>query len=144
MIKTLISTNKFYVELTLASIIFTVALFMDRLMDAIIYMLYFVIFLEITRAVVNYIREERVILTTLVDAFVILALRELIVNVVKINDKNIDSWNSLFNSPMNFNIMVISGVILFLLLVRYLVIKTSHRCILGRDKNCDVDDTIKI
>ncbi|TLP41276.1 hypothetical protein FDK22_00965 [Arcobacter arenosus] len=138
--KSLISTNKFYVELSLASIIFAVALFMDRLMDAIIYMLYFVIVLEITRAVVNYIREERVILTTLVDAFVILALRELIVNVVKINDKNIDSWNALFTSPNNFNIMVISGVIIFLLFVRYLVVKTSHRCILGKNKPCEFDD----
>jgi len=140
MIRTLVSKNKFYVELSLASIIFAVALFMDRLMDAIIYMLYFVIVLEITRAVVNYIREERVILTTLVDAFVILALRELIVNVVKINDKHIDSWNALFSSPMNFNIMVISGVIIFLILVRYLVVKTSHRCILGKNKPCDIDE----
>lgn len=140
MIKTLVSKNKFYVELSLASIIFAVALFMDRLMDAIIYMLYFVIVLEITRAVVNYIREERVILTTLVDAFVILALRELIVNVVKINDKNIDSWNALFTSPNNFNIMVISGVIIFLIVVRYLVVKTSHRCILGKNRPCDIDE----
>ena len=140
MIKTLVSKNKFYVELSLASIIFAVALFMDKLMDAIIYMLYFVIVLEITRAVVNYIREERVILTTLVDAFVILALRELIVNVVKINDKNIDSWNALFTSPNNFNIMVISGVIIFLIVVRYLVVKTSHRCILGKNRPCDIDE----
>ncbi len=140
MIKTLFGTNKFYVELSLASIIFIVALFMDKLMDAIIYMLYFVIVLEITRAVVDYIREERVILTTLVDAFVILALRELIVNLVKINDKNIDSWNALFSSPHNFNIMIISGVIIFLIFVRYLVVKTSHRCILGKKKPCEFDE----
>lgn len=140
MIKTLVSKNKFYVELAVATIIFSIATFMDKLMDAIIYMLYFIIFLEITRAVVNYIREERVILTTLVDAFVILALRELIVNVVKINDKNINSWEALFSSPMNFNIMIISGVIIFLIFVRYLVVKTSSRCLLGGSRSCKNDD----
>lgn len=134
MIKTLVFKNKFYTEFILATILFAGALYLDSLMDTIIYMLYFIIFLEITRSVVNYIREQRVILTTLVDAFVILALRELIVNVVKINDKNIDSWNALFSSPMNFNIMVISGVIIFLLVVRFLVVKTSDRCILGQGK----------
>lgn len=139
MIKTLVSKNKFYVELGLATIVFAVALLLDRLMDAIIYMLYFIIFLEITRAVVNYIREERVILTTLVDAFVILALRELIVNVVKINEEKIDSWHALFSSPMNFNIMIISGVIIFLIFVRFLVVKTSHKCLLGGSRNCGVE-----
>jgi uncharacterized membrane protein (DUF373 family) len=134
MIKALIARNKFYMELSVATIVFVVALVFDMLMDAIIYMLYFIIFLEITRAVVNYIREERVILTTLVDAFVILALRELIVNVVKINDEKISSWEALFTSPMNFNIMIISGVIIFLLVVRFLVVKTSDKCILGQGK----------
>lgn len=136
MIKTLLSKNKFYLELSLATIVFIVALVFDRLMDAIIYMLYFIIFLEITRAVVNYIREERVILTTLVDAFVILALRELIVNVVKINEETISSWNELFTSPMNFNIMIISGVIVFLLFVRYLVVRTSVKCMTGGKGSC--------
>ena len=136
MIKALIARNKFYMELSVATIVFVVALVFDMLMDAIIYMLYFIIFLEITRAVVNYIREERVILTTLVDAFVILALRELIVNVVKINDEKISSWEALFTSPMNFNIMIISGVIVFLLFVRYLVVRTSVKCMTGAKGSC--------
>lgn len=135
MIKTLVSKNKFYVELTLASILFAGALLFGKLLDTIIYMLYFIIFLEITRAVVNYIREERVILTTLVDAFVILALRELIVNVVKINDEEINSWDKLFASHLNFNIMVISGVIVFLLIVRYMSVKTSQKYIFEKMRN---------
>ena len=76
--KTLLNffSDKLYVELAITSVLFVIALVMDRLMDFIIYMLYFVIFLEIVRAVVNYVREERVSMTLLVDAFIILALRD--------------------------------------------------------------------
>ncbi len=132
--------DKFYIELGLASTLFTIALFLNMLMEFIIYMLYFIIFLEIVRAVINYIREQRVVLSLLVDAFIILALRELIVNVVKINKENIDSLEVLFTNSFNFNILIISGVILFLLLVRYLSVKTSQSYILDqprKSKNLD-------
>ena len=69
-------SDKLYIELSIAGILFLIALVLDMLMDFIIYMLYFVIFLEIVRAVVNYVREERVSMTLLVDAFIILALRD--------------------------------------------------------------------
>lgn len=128
--------DKFYIELGLASILFIIALFLNMLMEFIIYMLYFIIFLEIVRAVINYIREQRVVLSLLVDAFIILALRELIVNVVKINKENIDSLEALLNSSLNFNILIISGVILFLLLVRYLSVKTSQSYILEKSNKC--------
>lgn len=118
--------DKFYIEVGLASLLFVIALWMNMLMEFIIYMLYFIIFLEIVRAVLNYIREQRVVLALLVDAFIILSLRELIVNVVKINKEEINSLESLLSSSLNYNIMVIAGVILFLLLVRFLAVKTSH------------------
>ena len=130
--------DKFYIEVGLASFLFLIALFLDMLMEFIIYMLYFIIFLEIVRAVLNYIREQRVVLALLVDAFIILSLRELIVNVVKINKENIDSLEALLNSSLNYNILIISGVILFLLIVRYLAVKTSQRYLLkGTKKNSD-------
>lgn len=132
--------DKFYIELGLASFLFLIALFMNKLMEAIIYMLYFIIFLEIVRAVINYIREQRVVLSILVDAFIILALRELIVNVVKINEEKIDSIDALFASPLNYNIMIISGVVVFLLFVRYLSVKTSQKYMLDKMKNCDCHD----
>jgi len=125
--------DDFYIEVGLAFVLFAVALYLDKLMEFIIYMLYFIIFLEIVRAIINYIREQRVVLALLVDAFIILSLRELIVNVVKINKENIDSFDSLFSSSLNFNILIISGVILFLLLVRYLAIKTSQKCLLDKE-----------
>ncbi|PLY08487.1 MAG: hypothetical protein C0625_02555 [Arcobacter sp.] len=132
--------EKFYIEIGLSSILFIVALMMDMLMEFIIYMLYFIIFLEIVRAVVNYIREQRVILSMLVDAFIILSLRELIVNVVKINKENIDSLDTLFASSLNYNILIISGVIVFLLFVRYLSVKTSQKYLIDKMKNCDCHD----
>jgi len=119
--------DKFYIELIVAAALFLIALAFNMMMDFIIYMLYFIIFLEITRAVINYIREQRVVLALLVDAFIILALRELIVNVVKINNEKLDSIEALFSSSLNWNILIISGVVLFLLLVRYLSVKTSQR-----------------
>ncbi len=118
--------DKFYIEMLLASILFAIALFMDMLMEFIIYMLYFIIFLEIIRAVLNYIREQKVVLALLVDAFIILALREFIVNVVKINTEEINSFDALISSSFNYNILIIAGVIVFLFLVRYLSVKTAH------------------
>lgn len=124
--------EKFYIELIVAAGLFLTALVFNMLMEFIIYMLYFIIFLEITRAVIDYIREQRVVLTTLVDAFIILGLRELIVNVVKINNEKLDSMEAIFANSLNWNILVISGVILFLLVVRYLSVKTSEKYILER------------
>lgn len=125
--------DRFYIEFTITAVLFLIALAMDKLMEAIIYMLYFIIFLEIVRTVVNYVREQRVIISSLVDAFIVLALRELIVNLVKINNETITSLQDLYANSLNHNILVISGVILFLLLVRYLSVKTSYMYIMKKD-----------
>lgn len=119
--------DKLYIELSIASALFLIALALDMLMDFIIYMLYFIIFLEIVRAVVNYVREQRVTLSLLVDAFIILALREFIVNVVKINKEELGTLEAVFSSPVNFNLLILSGVIFFLLIVRYMSVKSSQR-----------------
>jgi uncharacterized membrane protein (DUF373 family) len=104
-------------------------------------MLYFIIFLEIVRAVVNYVREQRVILSLLVDAFIILALREFIVNVVKVNKENLSTIDALFSSAINLNLFVLAGVIIFLLLVRFLSVKTSQRYLFAkREKNKEFDE----
>jgi len=113
-------------EIIVAIILFIIAVLFDKLMDFIIYMLYFIIFLEIVRALMSYIHEERVMIRFLVDAFIILSLREFIVNVVKINKESIDSYDMLIHSPTTINLVVLSTVILFLFFIRYLAIKTSH------------------
>ncbi|UTJ07445.1 hypothetical protein [Arcobacter roscoffensis] len=120
-------SDKLYIELAIASVLFIIALSLGMLMDFIIYMLYFIIFLEIVRAVINYIREQRVALTLLVDAFIILALREFIVNVVKVNKEELNSIDAIFSSAVNYNLLILSGVIVFLLVVRYFSIKTSQK-----------------
>lgn len=129
--------DKFYIEILLASALFLVALSLDMMLEFIIYMLYFIIYLEIVRAVINYIREQRVVISFLVDAFIILALRELIVNLVKINNEKIDSIEALWASSLNYNIMIISGVILFLFLVRYLSVKTAPKYLIDKIKKTD-------
>jgi uncharacterized membrane protein (DUF373 family) len=134
--KTIINffSEKLYIELSIAGVLFFIALIMDKLMDFIIYMLYFIIFLEIVRAVVNYIREERVSLSLLVDAFIILALREFIVNVVKVNKEELSTFEAVFSSSVNINLLVLSGVLVFLLFIRYLSVISSQRY-LFKDKN---------
>ena len=136
--KTIINffSEKLYIELSIAAVLFLVALVLDMLMDFIIYMLYFIIFLEIVSAVVNYIREERVSLSLLVDAFIILALREFIVNVVKVNKENLNTFEAIFTSSVNMNLLVLSGVIVFLLFIRYLSVISSQRY-LFKDRNPD-------
>lgn len=134
--KTLLNffSDKLYIELTITAVLFLIALALDKLMDFIIYMLYFIIFLEIVRAVVNYVREQRVTMSLLVDAFIILALREFIVNVVKVNKEELNSLDALFSSAVNLNLLILSGVIVFLLLVRYLSVISSQRYLL-KDKS---------
>ena len=130
--KTLVNffSDKLYIELSITAVLFVIALALDKLMDFIIYMLYFVIFLEIVRAVVNYIREQRVTLSLLVDAFIILALREFIVNVVKVNKEELATFEAIFASAVNYNLLILSGVIIFLLVVRYLSVISSQRYLL--------------
>ena len=141
-------SDKLYIEISIASVLFVIALATNMLMDFIIYMLYFIIFLEIVRAVVNYVREQRVALSLLVDAFIILALREFIVNVVKVNKENIATIDALFSSAVNLNLFVLAGVIIFLLLVRFLSVKTSQRYLFAKRENKkefedEEDSTIK-
>ncbi|MEA3512046.1 MAG: hypothetical protein U9R37_00445 [Campylobacterota bacterium] len=117
--------SKFYIELIVASSLFIIAIFTNSMVTLIIYLLYFIIFLEIVRAVVNYMEEKRIKLRILIDAFIILALREFIVNVVKINKEELNSINDVLASSTNFHIMIFSGVLLFLFILRWLAIVTS-------------------
>jgi len=130
-------SDKLYIELSIAAILFLIALALDMLMDFIIYMLYFIIFLEIVRAVVNYIREQRVTMSLLVDAFIILALREFIVNVVKVNKEELTTFEAIFSSSVNYNLLILSGVIIFLLIVRYLSVISSQRYIFKDEEKVD-------
>ena len=95
------------------------------IVDIVISLLYFIILLEIVRAVIGFIREQRIKIRFLIDAFIILALREFIVNVVKINNESIDGIDALFASSTNYHILVFSGVLVFLFFLRWLAYFTS-------------------
>jgi hypothetical protein len=62
-----------------------------------------------------------------------LALREFIVNVVKVNKEELSTFEAIFSSSINFNLLILSGVILFLMIIRYLSIITSQKHLL-KDK----------
>jgi len=117
--------SKFYIELIVASALFIVAVVTDSVVLIIIYLLYFIIMLEIVRAVMSFMREKRVKIRILIDAFIILTLREFIVNVIKINKEDITSFEMLLTNSTNFHILIFSGVLLFLFVLRWLAILTS-------------------
>jgi hypothetical protein len=54
-----------------------------------------------------------------------LALREFIVNVVKINNEEITGFDSLLANSTNFHVLVFSGVLVFLFFLRWLSYLTS-------------------
>ena len=129
--------QKLYIELIVATSLFVFALWTDSMIQFIIHMLYFIIFLEIVRAVANYIREQRVIISLLVDAFIILTLREFIVNVVKINDVAFVSLEHVLKESLNINLFILAIIIVFLFLVRFLAVKTSQRNLLNDHTKID-------
>ena len=118
--------DKFYWEIIISVILFGIALVTGSILEFIISMLYFIIFLEIVRAVSNFIREQKIKITLLIDAFIILTLREFIVNVVKINKEDFSSFTMVFTSSVNFHIMIFSGVLVFLFLLRYVADKKLY------------------
>ena len=73
----------------------------------------------------SFMREKRVKIRILIDAFIILTLREFIVNVIKINKEDITSFEMLLTNSTNFHILIFSGVLLFLFVLRWLAILTS-------------------
>jgi len=117
--------EKFYIEITVAIILFIFAISTNNMVGIIIYLLYFIIMLEVVRAVMSFIREQRVQIRILIDAFIILSLREFIVNVVKLNKEQITSIDLLLSNSTNFHILIFSGVIVFLFILRWLAIFTS-------------------
>ncbi len=113
------------IELIIAILLFFIAIITDSIINIIILLLYFIILIEIVKAVSNFIQEKKVQLRQLIDAFIVLSLREFIVNVVKINKENINTFESLFSSSTNFHILIFSGVLIFLFFLRWLSVKTT-------------------
>ena len=117
--------TKTNVEITVAVLLFMIASYLGLIVKFIVYALYFMIFLEIVRALLGFIKENRVKLGILIDVFIILALREFIVNVVKINNEPFASFEDVFASSTNYHVMIFSGVLIFLFSLRYLAKATS-------------------
>ena len=117
--------NKFYMEMIISIVLFLIAMSTNSVIEIVVGLLYFIIILEVVRAVMSFLREKRVKIRFLIDAFIILALRDFIVNVVKINKEEFNSVDALLQSSTNFHIMIFSGVVLFLFILRWLAYFTS-------------------
>jgi len=111
--------NKFYIELLAALTLFIFAIATNSMISIIINLLYFIIMLEITRAVIGFIREQRIEIWILIDAFIILTLREFIVNVVKINKEKFYSIEMLLSNSTNYHILIFAVVLVFLFILRW-------------------------
>ncbi|CAA6806933.1 MAG: Unknown protein [uncultured Campylobacterales bacterium] len=112
--------DKYSVELVLSILAFIVAIYLDKVIEVVIYALYFLIFLELTRAILTFIREQRVIVRYLVDALIIFVLREFIINVVKINTQDLQHISDILKNSVGINTILLGGVLLFMFFVRYL------------------------
>lgn len=117
--------NRLNREVFLAAVLLLIASIFGLIMEMIIYALYFMILLEIVRVLRGFIYENRVKLRVLIDIFIILALREFIVNVVKINKEDFNSIVDVFASSTNYHILIFSGVLVFLFVLRFLAKVTS-------------------
>ena len=121
----LLDYDKYYIELFIAIMFFVVAIATNSMILIIVNLLYFIIVLEIVRAVIGFLREQKVKIYLLIDAFIILTLREFIVNVVKVNKENISSIEQLLSNGTIFHILIFSGVLIFLFILRWLSTFTS-------------------
>lgn len=112
----ILSCRSVGLELVVALDLFIMAFFYDPIM-VITKMLYFLIVLEITRMVVEYIKSKthRVKIRYLVDASIIAVLREVIIFIVDAH-----------SLEEHFNILTIYGFILtFLMAFRFVAMKIS-------------------
>lgn len=125
-LKKLLKT-KYTLEIAISFVMFVIAIYFHNFIEIIIYILYFLIFLELTRTVITFITEHRVIVRYLVDAAIIFILREFIINVVKINIQEFENWDQMFNNHVVINVMLLSYVLLFMFLLRFLANKTMMK-----------------
>ena len=133
------SYKRLNLEIFLAILLFLIASIFNLIIETIIYTLYFMIFLEIIRVLIGFIFDNRVKLRTLIDIFIILALREFIVNVVKINKEDFNSIVDIYMSSTNYHILIFSGVLVFLFILRLFAKVTSPDgcCNLSCQKNIE-------
>ena len=112
-----LSCNSVSLPVIVASILFGVAFFLENPVMIVINLLYFIIILEVTRMIDEYIRspDHRVKIRYLVDAAIIAALREIIIIIV-------DSHHLLENIK---SLEIYGCITLALMLLRYISMKIS-------------------
>lgn len=110
-------TNTVSIEVSIAIILFLISLTVFTPIDIIIKLLYFIVILEITRMVVEYIRSDnhRVKIRYLVDAVIIAIIREVLIIIV-------DSHHLLINKN---NLFVYIILLFIFIILRIIVMKST-------------------
>ena len=113
----LFSCTSVYLEVIVASILFALAMYVKDPISVVINLLYFIIILEVTRMVIEYIRspEHRVKIRYLVDASIVAVLREIIIIVVDSHNM----YEHLFQLALYIPLLFIT------LSARYIVMKIT-------------------
>lgn len=114
--KSLFNCNSVSLEVTIAAILFGIALIFSHI-AVVINLLYFIIILEITRMIVEYIKSptHRVKIRYLVDAAIVAVVRELIIIIVD-SHKLVEHLLAL---------KIYFGILFGLLIARIIVLKIS-------------------
>ena len=116
-----------YFRFFVATVFFILAIGTNSILEFIIYILYFIIFIELTNITAELIIRKHIKMRYIIDTFIVISLRELIVSVSKMSSSqpNYSDIFTFIQQAQNLNVMVYSGVILFLFLIKYITLKLT-------------------
>ena len=118
--------HKTLLEVSVAIILFLYASISGNIVNTIIYILYFIIFLELTNLVFDFIAYMQIKIKIVLNTFIIIILRELIVVISKLGKIEITSTEMLWQTPSVYHIIIYTIAILVLFFIKYISIITSE------------------
>ena len=118
--------HKTLIEVSVAIILFLYASISGNIVNTIIYILYFIIFLELTNLVFDFIAYMQIKIKIVLNTFIIIILRELIVVISKLGKIEITSTEMLWQTPSVYHIIIYTIAILVLFFIKYISIITSE------------------
>ena len=113
-------------EVAVATLLFLYASFSGNIVNTIIYILYFIIFLELTNLVFDFITYMQIKIKIVLNTFIIIILRELIVVISKLGKVEISSVEMLWQTPSVYHIIIYTIAVLVLFFIKYISIITSE------------------
>jgi uncharacterized membrane protein (DUF373 family) len=107
-------TNTVSIEVSIAIILFLISLTLFTPIEIIIKLLYFIVILEITRMVVEYIRSDnhRVKIRYLVDAVIIAIIREILIIIVDSHNLSNNFSNLITYILLEFTFIILRIIVM--------------------------------